>query len=239
MPLAFILALAVGQTTFAVEDPTSPPSVSGENAVYGLVQVLDVNATHAAVKTIHRQLRHPEDDTEPHDCRYPGLEKYPRFGVTLTLVELKTGTTTRFDVYDDAWHSSECTPFDKSKALLAKAKAAFEKAGLDITRKPTAILPQQDTFKLGGAVVKGVSARLGSKKGEDDVARVRLELRKGATTLYRRTIAASLGGAASSALHFHSAYATSAGFVFLEEQTHTAYGSKFLSYTLSPPIQVQ
>jgi len=111
--------------------------------------VLDINAQYAALKVVS----FPEDleFASLQDCKYPGVEKNPGATVSLGLFDLKKGHIEEWEVYPAVWDQDVCPPHEKSKAVLEAAKAAFKKAGLDISQKP-----QGKTFSGSFLTIHGV-----------------------------------------------------------------------------------
>ena len=106
--------------------------------------VLDINGSHAALRLLETGVDEVASEmcsTKPVACRYPGLPK-PTSGVTLYLLELATQKLTPFVVNPTAFKGCgerrRCLSHAQAKRRLKGAKAAFAKAGLDITNKPQA-----------------------------------------------------------------------------------------------------
>ena len=103
-------------------------------------------------------------------CGYAGMDAYPRSGVTLALVKLGEDSTETFDIYPMATSPEGCASHEASTATLNRAKAAFEAAGLDISKKPAPTVPSSDgryAFPVNGSTVQ-VSAWTVSEDQVDD-----------------------------------------------------------------------
>jgi len=112
--------------------------------------VLDINAQYAALKVVSFPV--DLEFASLQDCKYPGVETNPGATVSLGLFDLKKGHIEEWKVYPTAWIHDACPPHEKSKAVLEAAKAAFKKAGLDISKKP-----QGKTFSEKGLTIHGVT----------------------------------------------------------------------------------
>ena len=106
--------------------------------------VLDINGSHAALRLLETGVDEVASEmcsTKPVACRYPGLPK-PTSGVTLYLLEFATQKLTPFLVNPTAFEGCgarrRCLSHAKAKRRLKRAKAAFARAGLDITKMPQA-----------------------------------------------------------------------------------------------------
>ena len=215
-----------------------------------LFQVLDVNATHAAIKVV---FHHPGDGDEmlPFNCKYAGMEKWPGSGVNLGLVELATGKIAKFEVYATAWTPDECLSHDASAAALDAAKKAFLGAGLDIAKKPKPIAVEGSTFDVAGTsfTVKArqvtdtadpaFQALFPGEEGEGMQGVAEGALYVGDTPLFRsrRDYVRTMAGTGD--ISFSQAYQTDKGLVFVEVwHTFSGRGGDHRAYTLTPPLTV-
>jgi len=111
-------------------------------------EVLDISFSKGLVafKLVAHALPMEE---EPYACKYAGMQALPVSGVMLGIWDLKASKVQgNWMVYDIAMVAEECTSHEESTKRLNAAKAAFEKAGLDIAKKPKAVAvgPKDTSF---------------------------------------------------------------------------------------------
>ena len=231
--------------------------------------VLDINGTHAALRVLETGIEEAAGEmclTKPVACRYPGLPK-PTSGVSLYLLELASQKLTSFDVNPTAFKGCgerrRCLSHAKAKRRLKRAKAAFAKAGLDITKKPQATHtiawahkpteheppePENPETTTADQMVFGLSTieQTFAWGGRKLVLRstdtrsamegeVVSEVLEGKKVWYRSSRSYSTHWAGGLAVRFPLAYETPSGLVLLELARATNAKAS-LSYALTPPI---
>ena len=201
------------------------------------LSVLDINSTFAAVKLVY----HNEGDEMlrlPKNCNYSGMQKTPTSGVSLYLVDLQKGNVEEFEVYKFTFDNEKCSTPEESDANLQKAKDAFQKAGLDITRKPTPDVTATDKSIAWGP--RPLNIRTSVKNNDEEMTGYATgELLSGSDVVYRTKRSFSLAMAGFGKVSFQEGYVTPAGLVVLEKMySFRADGSgEHYRYALTPPIQ--
>ncbi len=77
---------------------------------------------------------------KPVDCKYAGMESYPRAGVVLGIYDLAKGEYTKtFTVYGSCYEIEDCDSHDQSVLKLDSAKQMFKDYGLMIDKNPKGI----------------------------------------------------------------------------------------------------
>lgn len=248
--------------------------VNQDASLMGAVQidefvVLDIKGSHAALRLLETGVEEVASEmcnTKPVACRYPGLPK-PTSGVTLYLLELATQKLTPFVVNPTAskgcGERRRCLSHAQAKRRLKRAKAAFAKAGLDITKKPQAthtiawapkpaehVPPEPenpetttaDQMVLGISTIEQTLAWGGRKillRSTDTRSvmdgEVVSEILEGTKVWYRSSRSYSTRGAGGLTVRFPLAYETPSGLVLLERVLGTG-AEAYSSYALTPPI---
>jgi hypothetical protein len=196
--------------------PTRTPFFGDELATS--FEVLAVSATHAAVRVVTR-----DGWGNREACAYPGMGD-PRDGVSLFLVTLATHDVQAFHVYP----VSHCMRHEASARLLAMAKHAFRKAGLDIERGP---LPLQEaglpfsftstTSEGGGLGERRIDSRVVDPSGK---------------TLHELGTGYSIAGVGSASLSLRGAIRTGDRWIYVIQRDAGNMSRTWTAFHLSPPL---
>ena len=199
--------------------------------------VLDLTTTHAAIKLVSHldpELAGP-DFGEPVNCGYAGMEKLPYSGVTLALVELKTGELTRFTVYEATTQEPDCMSHEDSTKVLKAAKERFASHGLDITKRPTPLPVTGDSLELSGQ--RFAFSTTVKREDEAMVGMSTLQITRGKEVLYRASQSFNLAMAGSGKNTISGALPVSDHVVFVERfDSFSGRGGGHTAYTLTAPI---
>ena len=200
--------------------------------------LLDTDGKTAAVKMIYGREGDPELGPRARNCNYAGMQKYPTSGVALYLVQLTTGEVTSLDVYKFAWEGDKCTSHDESKRILADAKAAFQKAGLDIKKKPQPVVLSTATVVPWSERPLSIATKEETPSDSDEgIAHAKLFDDHG--VYYQSERKYTLNMAGSGSVSFTKGYATPDGLVLVEAFTHFSAAQGLgttQQYALTPPI---
>lgn len=182
-----------------------------------LVEVLDVNDTHAALRVIHR-VEDPEGMMEAVSCDYAGMQKYPKSGVKLAIFDLKTGQPEEFEVYAPAFEPDQCLSHEASKKALDAAKARAAAVGLDVTKKPAPVAGNAVKRAFGEGVFTATEKR---ETHEDDMlGTLTWTVELAGHPLYRSTRSYTRIMAGSAEMKPLQVWAAPGGYVALE---HTVF----------------
>lgn len=180
------------------------------------VLLFDANNTHALLQVVWLPVPSYTDDAgvlhETPDCTYAGMQAFPKgAGVSLAVVDVRTGATTAFPVYQPAIPGRRCTPMEEAVKYREAAEALARSSGLDPTRR---LVP----------VPRSPPARVSEPCGNDAGGTFALG---GARTLVAQTLSGSTVGAHGALLlgdrlvhadsyAYNPAQGASAGFVHLD-----------------------
>ncbi|MEZ4316949.1 MAG: hypothetical protein R3F61_05585 [Myxococcota bacterium] len=184
-----------------------------------LLEVLDIDDRHAALRVIWHEEEDPDNGRTPVDCEYAGMQKYPISTVDLVVFELATGTPQVFTVYGGAVEEAACMSREASEKALAAAKARMAEVGLDPAKKPAPLDGNQVTRDWGTAKLEGVE-----KRSTDGMmmGAIAWSVEAGGHVLYRSEREYGLAMAGSAKMMPLKAWAVPSGVVVLE---HTEYFS--------------
>lgn len=201
------------------------------------VELLDVSATHAMLKVVHRLEGDGEDGRMPVDCGYAGMKADPLAGVSLVVFELASGVHQEFVVYAPALQASECLDHAASTKALDAAKARATALKLDVARKP-APLPSGTLARPWGSATLAMRAQV-EVFDEDPMGVVTWTIGVGDHVLYRSKHEFSrmmAGGAKAAEAVFWEA---PGGVVALEDiQYFSGRGGTGHGLRLTPVLQV-
>ena len=118
-------------------------------------EVLDINFSNnkIAFKHVHELLSQYDETGELYnsacDCKYSGMQKYPKAGVILGTYDLANQKYDKvFTIYKSAYKKKDCFDYETSKIFLKGAKATFKVSNLNIENKPKAYLFSKSNSKL-------------------------------------------------------------------------------------------
>ncbi|MCF6364738.1 MAG: hypothetical protein L3J35_00900 [Bacteroidales bacterium] len=191
-------------------------------------KVLDINFDKklVAFKHIYELQTELFYDTEgevinvPVDCKYAGMETYPKAGVVLGIYDLEKGTYLKtFTIYESCYELKNCYNHELSEQQLDSAKQMFKNYDLDITKKPKAILFKKKTKDISEIDINDINFSSSYKNDYDNQITISY-LYANEEILFYTEYEDNFAMASSGRVFYRAAYKENGKIIFLNKYFH-------------------
>lgn len=209
-------------------------------------KVLDINVEKKLVAFKHiyeLQTEYYYDSDEevikkPVNCKYAGMEKYPKAGVVLGIYDLEKGEYLKtFTIYESCFTLKDCYDHELSAKKLDSAKQLFKDYSLEITKNPKALLFSKEGKKTYRLNVNGIKFS-SSYKNDYDKQHTISYLYAGEKLLYSSVYEHGFIMGSTGEVFYKAAYKVGDKIIFLNKYLHTNNmgGAESFEYHYFSPV---